>query len=48
MNEMKVVIAKTVRCFHITSDPKRVPEPIPRLVLKAYDGIHLKFTEVHG
>ncbi|XP_010863463.3 cytochrome P450 4B1 [Esox lucius] len=47
MNEMKVVIAQTLRRYHLIEDPTKKPKMIPRLVLRSLNGIHLKIKPVH-
>ncbi|KAJ7332758.1 hypothetical protein JRQ81_014938 [Phrynocephalus forsythii] len=41
MNEMKVAVAQTLLRFEILPDPSRPPVPVPQLVLKSDNGIHL-------
>uniref|UniRef100_A0A8D0DY67 Cytochrome P450 n=1 Tax=Salvator merianae TaxID=96440 RepID=A0A8D0DY67_SALMN len=41
MNEMKVALAQTLLRFEIWPDAARVPVPVPQLVLKSANGIHL-------
>ncbi|XP_072030463.1 cytochrome P450 4F3-like [Amphiura filiformis] len=43
MNELKVVVAMTVRRFTIIPDPNKPPEWTSRLVLRSRNGIHLRF-----
>ncbi|KAM5247995.1 cytochrome P450 4A6-like isoform 2-T2 [Ctenodactylus gundi] len=47
MNEMKVAVALTLLRFELLPDPTRVPIPIPRLVLKSKNGIHLRLRKLH-
>ncbi|XP_023975558.1 taurochenodeoxycholic 6 alpha-hydroxylase-like isoform X1 [Physeter macrocephalus] len=42
MNEMKVAVALTLLRFELAPDPSRVPVPIPKVVLKPKNGIHLQ------
>ncbi|KAK6326095.1 hypothetical protein J4Q44_G00017390 [Coregonus suidteri] len=46
MNEMKVVVAQTLRRYQLTEDPMKKPKMIPRLVLRSLNGIHLKIKPV--
>ncbi|XP_051027403.1 cytochrome P450 4A14 [Acomys russatus] len=41
MNELKVAVALTLLRFELLPDPRRVPVPVARLVLKSKNGIHL-------
>ncbi|XP_052572900.1 cytochrome P450 4A12B isoform X2 [Peromyscus californicus insignis] len=41
MSELKVAVALTLLRFELLPDPNRIPVPIPRLVLKSKNGIHL-------
>ncbi|XP_004639220.1 cytochrome P450 4A10-like [Octodon degus] len=47
MNELKVAVALTLLRFELLPDPTRVPFPIPRLVLKSKNGIHLRLRKLH-
>lgn len=47
MNELKVAVALTLLRFELLPDPTRVPFPIPRLVLKSKNGIHLYLRKLH-
>uniref|UniRef100_A0A8C2M1D4 Cytochrome P450 4A10 n=1 Tax=Cricetulus griseus TaxID=10029 RepID=A0A8C2M1D4_CRIGR len=47
MNELKVVVALTLLRFELLPDPTRVPIPLPRLVLKSKNGIHLHLKKIH-
>lgn len=42
MNELKVVVASTLRRYQLMEDPTRKPKIIPRLVLRSLNGIHIK------
>ncbi|TKC35503.1 hypothetical protein EI555_020336 [Monodon monoceros] len=46
MNEMKVAVALTLLRFELAPDPSRVPVPIPRVVLKPQNGIHLQLRKL--
>ena len=42
MNEMKVVIAQTLRRYQLIADPARPPKVAARLVLCSLNGIYIK------
>uniref|UniRef100_A0A4W6DH24 aromatase n=1 Tax=Lates calcarifer TaxID=8187 RepID=A0A4W6DH24_LATCA len=46
MNEMKVVIALTLKRYQLIEDPTWKPKIIPRLVLRSLNGIHIKIKPV--
>ncbi|XP_059939167.1 taurochenodeoxycholic 6 alpha-hydroxylase-like [Mesoplodon densirostris] len=46
MNEMKVAVALTLLRFELAPDPSRVPVPIPKVVLKPKNGIHLQLRKL--
>ncbi|XP_033722982.2 taurochenodeoxycholic 6 alpha-hydroxylase-like isoform X2 [Tursiops truncatus] len=46
MNEMKVAVALTLLRFELAPNPSRVPVPIPRVVLKSKNGIHLQLRKL--
>nr|AGN04302.1 cytochrome P450 [Oryzias melastigma] len=46
MNEMKVVIAMTLKKYQLIEDPSLKPKIIPRLVLRSLNGIHIKIKPV--
>ncbi|XP_066232303.1 cytochrome P450 4A11-like [Saccopteryx leptura] len=46
MNELKVAVALTLLRFELVADPFRVPIPIPEIVLKSKNGIHLQLRKL--
>ena len=47
MNEMKVVMAQTLRRFRLSIDPASpIPEMEPRMVLRSKTGIHVKLDTI--
>ncbi|CAN9513814.1 unnamed protein product [Ophioblennius macclurei] len=42
MNEMKVVIAQTLRRYQLIADPAYQPKLVPRLILRSLNGIHIR------
>lgn len=46
MNEMKVVVALTLRKYQLIEDPAWTPKIIPKLVLRSLNGIHIKIKPV--
>ena len=46
MNEMKAVIALTLKRYQLIEDPTRKPKIIPRLVLRSLNGIYIKIIPV--
>ncbi|XP_066538734.1 cytochrome P450 4T8 [Hoplias malabaricus] len=46
MNEMKVVVALTLRKYILINDPDQPPKMLPRLVLRSINGIHIKIRLV--
>ncbi|XP_008320917.1 cytochrome P450 4T8 [Cynoglossus semilaevis] len=46
MNEMKVVVALTLKRYRLIQDPTQTPKLIPRLVLRSLNGIHIKIKPV--
>ncbi|KAK2844849.1 hypothetical protein Q5P01_011508 [Channa striata] len=46
MNEMKVVVAMTLKRYQLIEDPAWKPKIIPRLVLRSLNGIHIKIKPV--
>ncbi|XP_076008751.1 cytochrome P450 4B1-like isoform X2 [Genypterus blacodes] len=46
MNEMKIVIAQTLKKYELMEDPTRKPKLIPKLVLRSLNGIHIKIKPV--
>uniref|UniRef100_A0A3P9MLM9 Uncharacterized protein n=1 Tax=Oryzias latipes TaxID=8090 RepID=A0A3P9MLM9_ORYLA len=48
MNEMKVVIAMTLKKYQLIEEPSLKPRIIPRLVLRSLNGIHIKIKPVEA
>ncbi|XP_047667829.1 cytochrome P450 4A4-like [Tachysurus fulvidraco] len=48
LNELKVVVAMTLRKYVLIKDPDHTPKMIARLVLKSLNGIHLKIKLVEN
>ncbi|KAK2854766.1 hypothetical protein Q7C36_006635 [Tachysurus vachellii] len=48
LNELKVVVAMTLRKYVLIKDPDHTPKMIPRLVLRSLNGIHLKIKLVEN
>ncbi|XP_065769667.1 cytochrome P450 4A24-like isoform X3 [Muntiacus reevesi] len=46
MNELKVAVALTLLRFELSPDPSRVPVPMPVIVLRSKNGIHLKLRKL--
>lgn len=46
MNELKVVVAQTLRRYELIEDPTKKPLMLPRLILRSINGIHLKIKPV--
>ena len=46
MNEMKVVVAQTLRRYELIEDPTQKPKILPRLVLRSLNGIHIRIKPV--
>ncbi|XP_014592978.3 cytochrome P450 4A11 isoform X2 [Equus caballus] len=46
MNELKVAVALTLLRFELAPDPSRVAVPVPRIVLKSKNGIHLHLRKL--
>ncbi|XP_038616098.1 cytochrome P450 4B1-like isoform X2 [Tachyglossus aculeatus] len=46
MNELKVVVAQSLLRFEFSPDPTQIPVPIPQLVLKSKNGIHLNLRKL--
>ena len=46
MNEMKAVIALTLKRYQLIEDLTRKPKIIPRLVLRSLNGIYIKIKPV--
>lgn len=48
LNEMKAVVALTLRKYVLIKDPEHKPKMAPQLVLKSLNGIHLKIKFVEN
>ncbi|XP_055442943.1 cytochrome P450 4A24-like isoform X2 [Bubalus kerabau] len=46
MNELKVAVALTLLRFELSPDPSRVPVPMPVMVLRSKNGIHLQLRKL--
>ncbi|XP_055258182.1 cytochrome P450 4A24-like [Moschus berezovskii] len=46
MNELKVAVALTLLRFEVSPDPSRVPMPMPVIVLRSKNGIHLQLRKL--
>ncbi|XP_069446805.1 taurochenodeoxycholic 6 alpha-hydroxylase-like isoform X3 [Ovis canadensis] len=46
MNELKVAVALTLLRFELSPDPARVPVPMPVVVLRSTNGIHLQLRKL--
>lgn len=46
MNELKVVVAQTLRRYELMEDPTKKPLMLPRLILRSLNGIHLKIKPI--
>uniref|UniRef100_A0A8C6E2N7 Uncharacterized protein n=1 Tax=Moschus moschiferus TaxID=68415 RepID=A0A8C6E2N7_MOSMO len=46
MNELKVAVALTLLRFELSPDPSRVPVPMPVIVLRSKNGIHLQLRKL--
>ncbi|KAM9688576.1 cytochrome P450 4A11-like isoform 1-T2 [Trichechus inunguis] len=46
MNELKVAVALTLLRFELSLDPTRLPIPVPEIVLKSMNGIHLHLKKL--
>ncbi|XP_077005871.1 cytochrome P450 4A11 [Tamandua tetradactyla] len=46
MHELKVAVALTLLRFELRPDPNRVPIPLPGVVLKSKNGIHLQLKKL--
>lgn len=47
MNEMKVVIAMTLKKYKLIEEPTMRPKIIPRVVLRSLNGIHIRIRDVN-
>ncbi|XP_062047242.1 cytochrome P450 4A5-like [Lepus europaeus] len=47
MNELKVAVALTLLRFELLPDPRNVPVPTARVLLKSINGIHLHLRKLH-
>ncbi|XP_060087764.1 cytochrome P450 4A4-like [Heteronotia binoei] len=48
MNEIKVAVAQILLRFEILPDPAKLPVPIPQVVLKSENGIHILLKKLDG
>ncbi|XP_015280087.1 PREDICTED: cytochrome P450 4A4-like [Gekko japonicus] len=48
MNEIKVAVAQILLRFEILPDPAKLPVPIPQVVLKSENGIHILLKKLNG
>ncbi|XP_060725998.1 cytochrome P450 4A7-like isoform X1 [Tachysurus vachellii] len=48
LNELKVVVAMTLKKYVLIKDPDHTPKMVPRLVLRSLNGIHLKIKLVEN
>uniref|UniRef100_H3CBB6 Uncharacterized protein n=1 Tax=Tetraodon nigroviridis TaxID=99883 RepID=H3CBB6_TETNG len=46
MNEIKVVIAMTLKKYELMEEPTMKPKIIPRVVLRSLNGIHIRIKDV--
>ena len=46
MNELKAAVALTLLHFELSPDPSRVPVPMPVVVLRSKNGIHLQLRKL--
>ncbi|XP_052003299.1 cytochrome P450 4B1 [Xyrauchen texanus] len=46
MNEMKVVVALTLKRYHLIKDTNHTPKMVPQIVLRSLNGIYLKIKPV--
>lgn len=47
MNEMKVVIAMTLKKYKLIEEPTMKPKIMPRVVLRSLNGIHIRISDVN-
>lgn len=47
MNEMKVVIAMTLKKYKLIEESTMKPKIIPRVVLRSLNGIHIRIGDVN-
>ncbi|KAL8178725.1 UNVERIFIED_CONTAM: Cytochrome P450 4A4 [Gekko kuhli] len=48
MNEIKIAVAQILLQFEILPDPAKLPVPIPQVVLKSENGIHILLKKLNG
>lgn len=46
MNELKVVIALTLKRYELIEDPALKPKIAPRVVLKSLNGVYIKIKSI--
>ncbi|XP_054835333.1 cytochrome P450 4A4-like [Eublepharis macularius] len=48
MNEIKVAVAQTLLQFEILPDPEKLPLPVPQVILRSDNGIHILLKKLNG